>query len=237
MQAIATSVADALGPGLAALGVGKRERIDPRAGLPIRNEVAAWAGALGIGEFELYIGGHDAQGICVVATETPALVLGKDVSAPLSPHQRQAVARELLALRRGTSVLRHREPADIHALVVAACRLAEVDVPSPAFALLGEFQRQLKLPRRVRKMLPDIARAFRDSGQDPIAWYRAATSTLDRMAVVAAGDVSWVLASDARQRGRTAPTLEGEQRARRLLSFVLSPTYLELREKLGMGVR
>lgn len=237
MQVIATSVAEALGPGLAALGVGKRERVDPRAGLPLRNEVAAWAGALGIGEFELYIGGHDAQGVCVVATETPALVLGKEVTAPLSPHHRQAVARELLALRRGTSVLRHREPADIYALVVAACRNAEVEVPSPAFALLGEFQRQLKLPRRVRKILPDLAKAFRDSGQDPMVWYRAATSTLDRMAVVAAGDVSWVLASDARLRGRAATTVEGEQRARRLLSFVLSPTYLELREKLGMGVR
>jgi tetratricopeptide (TPR) repeat protein len=237
VQAIATAVAEALGPGLGALGVGKKERIDPRAGLPLRNEVIAWAGALGIGELELYVGGNDPQGVCAVATETPALVLGKDVTAPLSPFHRQAVARELLSLRRGTSVLRHREPAEVHALVVAACRIAEVDVPSPAFALLGEFQRQLKIPRRVRKILPDLARAFASSGQDPVAWYRAATSTLDRMAVVAAGDVSWVLAGDARTRGRANPTLEGEQRARRLLAFVLSPTYLELREKLGMGVR
>jgi hypothetical protein len=49
--------------------------------------------------------------------------------------------------------------------------------------------------------------------------------------------VSWVLAGDARNRGRQPASLEGEERMRRLLCFVLSPPYLELRERLGMGVR
>jgi hypothetical protein len=57
------------------------------------------------------------------------------------------------------------------------------------------------------------------------------------MAALAAGDVSWVLASDAANRGRAAASVEGQERAKRLLSFVLSPTYLGLREALGMGVR
>jgi hypothetical protein len=46
-----------------------------------------------------------------------------------------------------------------------------------------------------------------------------------------------VLAGDAANRGRTTASVEGHERARRLLSFVLSPSYLALREKLGMGVR
>lgn len=239
MLAIASTIAEALGPGLAARGVTKRERVDPRAGLALRNEIAAWAGALGIGEFELYVGGRDPTGVCAIATETPAIVVGNQVDAPLSPFYRQAIARELLSLRRGTSVLRHREAEEVHALIVAACRIGEVELPSPPFALLGEFQRQLarEMPRRVRKALPPLARAVRNSEQDPVAWYQAATSTLDRMASIAAGDVSWVLASEPSQRGRLAPTREGELRARRLLSFVLSPGYLEVRDKLGMGVR
>ncbi len=239
MRAIASTISEALGPGLQALGVGKRERVDPRAGLALRNEVAAWAGALGVGEFELYVGGNDPLGVCAVASETPAIVVGKDVSAPLSPYHRQAVARELLALRRGYTVIRHREPEDVHALVVAACRVAEVELPCPPFALLAEFQRQIgrEMPRKVRKVLPELARAVASSGEDPMVWYRAATSSLDRMAAVAAGDVSWVLAADARQRGRLSTSLEGQLRARRLLAFVLSPIYLELRDKLGMGVR
>jgi hypothetical protein len=224
---------------LAGLGVGKRERIDPRAGLALRNEVAAWAGALGIGEFDFYVGGNDPQGVCAVATETPAIVIGRDVTAPLSAFHRQAVARELFALRRGTSILRHREPEEIHALVVAACRVAEVEIPSPAFAMLAEFQRQLsrEMPRRVRKALPELAREIGSRDLDIPSYYRAATSTLDRLAAVAAGDVSWVLCGEPRQRGRVTATIEGQHRMRRLLAFVLSPTYLELRDKLGMGVR
>jgi hypothetical protein len=148
------------------------------------------------------------------------------------------VARELFALRRGTTVLRHRESAEIGALVVAACRVGEVNLPAPAYAMLPEFQRSLaKAPRRVKKVLPDLARAIERSEQDPIAWARAAVSSLDRMATIAAGDVSWVLAAGGRERGALGLSDEAAARAKRLLSFVLSPGYLELREKLGMGVK
>lgn len=238
MRALATTICEELGPSLAAFGVSKKERVDARLGLPIRNEIAAWAGALGVGEFELYVGGRDADAVVAIASETPAIVLGSGVSAPLSPRHRQAVARELFALRRGTTVLRHREATEIGALVVAACRLGEVALQAPAYAMLAEFQRSLgKAPRRVRKLLPDLARAVQSSGQDPLAWCRAAVSSLDRMATIAAGDVSWVLAAGGRERGALGLSDEAAARAKRLLSFVLSPGYLELREKLGMGVK
>jgi hypothetical protein len=93
------------------------------------------------------------------------------------------------------------------------------------------------MPRRVRKVLPELAANVRNSGEDPLTFYRAATSSLDRMAAIAAGDVSWVLCGDAQSRGRVGASVEGQERARRLLSFVLSPSYLSLRDKLGMGVR
>lgn len=238
-RALSTTITAALGPSLSALSVGRRERVDARAGLPLRNEIAAWAGALGIDDFELYVGGPDPAGITAVASDTPALVVGSQVSAPLSPANRQAVARELFAVRRGTTVLRHRDPEDVHAILAAACHLAEVPIDSPPFALLGEFQRQLgrEIPRKVRRALPELARALADSGQDVREACRAATSTLDRMAAVAAGDVSWVLSGGQASRGEVPRTREAQARFGRLLSFVLSPAYLELREKLGMGVR
>jgi hypothetical protein len=237
MRVMATTITEALGPGLQAFGVTKKERVEPRAGLPIRNEVAAWAGALGIGEFELYVGGNDPGAVRALALETPAVVVGSSVTAPLSPIHRQAVARELYALRRGTTVLGHRESGDVAALIVAACRLGEVELPSPAFAMLGEFQRLLakEVPRRVRKLLPDLARAVQAESPDLMGWVRAATSSLDRMAAIAAGDVSWVLGG--RSRAPVGDSREERARAERLLGFVLSPTYLDLREQLGMGVR
>lgn len=237
MRAIATTITEALGPSLQAFGVTKKDRIDPRAGLPLRNEIAAWAGALGVGEFELYVGGSDPGAVRAVPLDPPALVVGAQVTAPLSPFHRQAVARELYALRRGTTVLAHREPDDVAALIVAACRIAEVDLPAPPFALLGEFQRQLakEMRWRVKKMLPDLARAVAKESPDLLGWVRAATSSLDRMAAIAAGDVSWVLGG--RTRAPVGDSREERARAERLLSFVFAPTYLDLREQLGMGVR
>ena len=238
MRVLATTICEELGPSLAAFGVTKKERVEARLGLPIRNEIAAWAGALGVGEFELYVGGRDADAVVAIASEIPAIVVGSGVIAPLSPRHRQAVARELFALRRGTTVLRHREATEIGALVVAACRLGEVSLQAPAYAMLAEFQRLLgKAPRRVRKLLPELAQAVQRSGQDPIAWSQAAVSSLDRMAAIAAGDVSWVLAAGGRERGALGLSDAAAARAKRLLSFVLSPGYLELREKLGMGVK
>lgn len=235
----APTIAEALGPGLAALGVGRKQRVDPRSGLPLRNEVAAWAGALGVGDFDLFVGGTDEHGVCGVAAERPAIVLGARVTAPLSPTHRQQLARELFALRRGATILRHRDASDVAAIVVAIARLVGVEIPSQRYALLGEFERQLgrSLPRKLRKPLADQAERVRQEGQDPHGWVAAATSSLDRMAAIAAGDVSHVLAADPSGRGRLGASLEAQQRAARLLVFVLSPSYLTLREQLGMGVR
>jgi len=239
MRELGTTITAAIGPSLEALGTNKKERVDPKAGHPIRNEIAAWAGALGLGELDVYVGGRQAHGVVGVATEPPSLVVGPAVLAPLSAIHRQAVARELFALKRGTSVLARREASDVSALIVAACRLGGVELDAPSFALLAEFQRQLakEMPRRVKKVLPELASRVKQEGADTLAFYRAATASLDRMAALAAGDVSWVLAPDAANRGRAAGSLEGQERSKRLLAFVLSPNYLALREALGMGVR
>ncbi|GMV12520.1 MAG: hypothetical protein AMXMBFR56_07440 [Polyangiaceae bacterium] len=239
VAAMATTFAEAIGPNLATFGVGKRDRVDPRAGLPVRNEVAAWAGALGIGDFELYVGGPDDQGIFGVGSEVPAVVVGRGVQAPLSPLHRQALARELFAVGRGTTILRHRDATDVAALIVATCRIGGYEMPSPQYAMLGEFSRVLgkEVSRKVKKILPELCLRAAGSGQDPIGWVRAATSSLDRLAAIAAGDVSWVLSSAGQPRGHLGASMEAQERTARLLSFVLSPTYLTLREQLGMGVR
>jgi len=206
----------------------------------VRNEIAAWAGALGLGEFEVYIGGRDAEAISAVATEVPAIVVGAAVAAPLSAAHRAGLARELLGLKLGTTILRHRDTSDIAALVAAACNVAGVRVESPPYAMLAEFERLLskELPRRVRKVLPDLASAVARSSTDPTAWVAAARASLDRLAAVAIGDVSWVLAgAEGGARGEAPRTSEGKQRAARLLSFALSPAFFAVRDKLGMGVK
>jgi hypothetical protein len=236
--AIAAPLAEALGPSLETLGGGKKNKIDPRAGLPLRNEIAAWAGALGLGEFDLYVGGvpNSVHGI---PGETPALVVGPGITAPLSPSTRQAIVRELFATRRGISVTLTRDDTTVAAIVVAACNLADVRIEAVPYAMLAEVQRQLgkTLPRRIKKLLPDICHRIAHDRLDARLWARAAVASTYRMAAIAAGDVSLVLTDVLGVAVSRLPSMVAhDERASRLIAFVLSPEYLELRNRLGMGV-
>ncbi len=134
---------------------------------------------------------------------------------------------------------RTRDDTTVAAIVVAACRLAEIRIDAPAYAMLSEVQRLLgkALSRRTRKVLPELCRAVVAEDRDFRAWGRSALASMYRMAAIAAGDVSLVL-SDALGApvSRLPDLISHDDRARRLISFVLSPRYLDLRGKLGMGV-
>lgn len=240
LEALGETIAEALGPTKDALGVGRRERIDARSGLPLRNDIAAWVGAMGLGEFELYVGGRDPNAIQGVGGEVPSLVVGTNIHSPLTAESRQAIAREIFALRRGTTVVRSRDEATVASLVVATCNLAGVRLEAPPFAILGDVQRQIDkaISRKTRKLLPELCQPIANSGLDVRAWAKAAQRSLDRMATVACGDVSIVLSDIlATPRNDLRRQLANNDRAERLLRFVLSPQFLELRNRLGMGVR
>jgi tetratricopeptide (TPR) repeat protein len=233
------TLAVALGPNLQACGVGRRDKVDPRSGIALRNEIAAWAGALGVQEFDLYVGGNDASAVQGVPGEPPALVVGTAVNAPLSPIARSRVARELFALVRGTTVARSRDDVTMAAIVVAACKLAEVKIDHPPYAVLAEVERLVgkEIARKTRRALPDVCRAIVAQRADAREWTRHALASHDRIAVLASGDPSIVLADVLRvpldKLGKAVP---GDARAQELLRFVLSPAYLDLRRSLGLEV-
>jgi hypothetical protein len=233
-------ITEALGPTLQGLGVTKKERIDARDGHPLRNEIAHWAGALGISDFELYVGGRDPNAVFGVPGAPPMLVVGSAISAPLSAQARQAIARELFALRRGISIVRTRDEATVACVVVAICKEAEVQIESPPFAMLAETQRLISkaMTRKLRKTIGEVCHAVAASRVPPRDWVATALSSLDRMASIAAGDVSLVLADVlTTPRDRLGAVMGENVRGRSLVSFVLSDRYLELRRQLGMGVQ
>ncbi|HLV67026.1 MAG TPA: tetratricopeptide repeat protein [Polyangiaceae bacterium] len=236
---IAEGVSEAFGPNLDTLDLGRRDRVDARDGLPLYVEVAAWARALRLDEIELYVGGPDPDAALVVVRSRPTLVLGRRFVSPLSPPQRAALARALFALHRGTSVIVGRSAEEYRALFAAACRVGEVDIGGPVIPDLADLERRLarELPRKIRRALPELARRAVEEQADPVQWFEAAQGTLDRLATIAAGDASHVLAEGADRRGAATASPSHERRARRLLAFVLSERHAALRERLGMGVR
>jgi tetratricopeptide (TPR) repeat protein len=239
-QQIAPVIAEALGPTLVGLSVTKKNRVDPRDGLPLRNEIAHWAGALGLSDFDLYVGGREPYGVVGVPGEKPMLVVGSEITAPLAPHARQAIARELFGIRRGISVLRTRDAPTVACIVISICNIVGVSLQAPPYAMMAETQRLMgkALPRRLKNSLPEFCQAVASSGIDPVVWVRFALSSLDRMAAIAAGDVSLVLADVyGVPREKLQAIVAEDQRARELIAFVLGDRYLELRNQLGMGVR
>ena len=231
------TLAEALGPNLQACGVGKRDKVDPRSGLALRNEVAAWAGAFGVREFDLYVGGKDALGVQGIAGDTPALVVGSGVNTPLTPVTRARIARELLAMVRGTTVTRSRDDITIAAIIVAACRQADVPIEHPPYAMLVEVERLLgkAIARKTRKAMVELCRTIARSGADARAWSKRALASHDRVATIASGDASVVLCDVlATTADKLGPAVKGNARAEELLRFVLSPLYLDQRRSLGL---
>ncbi len=231
-------ISEAMGPSLKSEDVGRRQRVD--SGHPMRNAVSRWMGALGFNDFELYVGGREPRAVKGVAGDEPALVVGTEVVQPLTAAGRSAIAREVFALRRGTTSVMYCDDNTIASIVTALCKDAGVSVADPPFAIYREVERVVSkaMSRRVRKAIADVAQRVVQSQQDATHWAGAARRSIDRMAIIASGDASTVIDHIVGPPGSPARlAIDQDVRAKRLLSFAMSAEYLELRHKLGMGVR
>jgi hypothetical protein len=236
--ALGPTIGDALGPTRESAGVTKKDRVDPRSGLALRTEVAAWAGAFGIPQFDLYIGGKDPSGVQAIAGETAAIICGSSVTAPLSTASRGRLARELMGLARGSTIARYRDDATIGAIVQACANILKIRLDGPGYATLAEVQRAIDkaIARRTKSAIEPILRKYIASGApDPRAWANRARSSQSRAALVASGDVVLVLVDVFNESITSVPRLAREdQRAHELLRFTLSRPYFDLRRALGL---
>jgi cellulose synthase operon protein C len=200
---MAPYLAEAFGPPREAFEVSRRERVSPRPGTPLRDEIGAWVGAFGLQEFELYVSPLASERLVVLGGEPLTIIAGASVTAPLGPFQRLMLARSLYAARRGLGPLLQLDAADVVALIGALCTLGNVTLGQPPPIRQRDFERQLSklLPRKARKLLPERARHVREAEANVDAWVRAARATLDRVAAIAVGDPSVILA-DAPARDR-----------------------------------
>jgi hypothetical protein len=233
---MAPFISEAFGPPRGAFEISRKERVSPRASTPLRDEIAAWVSAFGLGEFDLYVSPLSSERLVVLGGEPLTIIAGASVTTPLGPFQRLMIARALYASRRGLSPLLQLEAPDVVALIGALCTLGKVSLNRAPLAKQRDFERQLAklLPRKARKLLPERARDVRAAEANLDDWVRAASATLDRVAAVAVGDPSVILADTA---ARDSDPSAAHERARRLLRFMLSPEFEGLRQRFGVSVR
>lgn len=229
-QLLGPTLGEALGPSRDALGVGRRDRVDPRSGLPLYNEHAAWAGALGHGEVQLYVGGKDPLGVQGIAGEEPAIVIGPGIRAPFDPATRGKFARELFALARGTTVLRSRDETTVAAIVVAACRIVDVPIQSPPYAVLAEVEKLVNkaIARKTKNAIRETCAAIAQQNPDAKSFARAALLSHARVALVASGELPVVVGE------LVPPPTPGDPRVAALAKFNLSSAFGDARRALGL---
>lgn len=190
------TLGEAFGPDVAALGVGKREKVDAKVGLVLRTELGAYAALFGIPDFDLYVGGPDGLGVAVAPGERISLVVGNQVRSPFLPAVRARLGREFAAAARGMTTLLRLPTETNLAIVAAACNIAKVPGFSFQHPVVAEVERALNkaISSKTKKGLAPFCMAVVSEAADARAWMDAARATLDRATAFAASDVAAALA-------------------------------------------
>jgi hypothetical protein len=139
----------------------------------------------------------------------------------------------LYASRLGLGYLAYQDWPDALALVHALCRIGGVDLPGSSPQDTLDLERQLArgLPRKVKKSLPLLAESVARDTTGPRAWIDQVLEGFDRVAAVAIGDASIVLADVQPQ--PTGGGGEVTDRVASLIRFVLSREFEQLRTLFG----
>lgn len=233
---VAESVAemDALEP--ATFGLGRGDTLAPDH--PLRAEVVQLCAALGVPAPDVWQGGDDPARVDVMPfyKGRPAFVLGAGIQAPLTPAQRFQLGRLALGLRLGVAPFVRRDPARAATALFAAAAAAEAPLATgEGRAGMADATRKLQkaMPRKVRKLVPDHARALGD-GRIVQSWSELVHRSADRAGLLLAGDLTSalrVLLGQAPDRDLLASAPD----ALDLYVFGLSPGAIALRRRLGLS--
>jgi hypothetical protein len=174
--------------------------------------------------------------------DPPAVRIGPDLPGRRSvPELRFLLARAAARIRARTTLAARLAPRDLGDLVAAVVRLVVPgyeDIGRPSPALVESVARAI--PRKMRKALPERARAVAEAGAlDLEAWHTATAASANRVGLLMATDVPAALSLVLRE-GAGARDVATAVRSRpdlaQLLVFAASEDHFRLRQRLRLAV-
>ncbi len=241
VASLSATLSGAFEPTLEALGATASGRIDPFTDDPVRRAVSPWATAVGLDDFELYVGGNDPRGVSALALALPTLVLGSELAPPFAARERAAIFSALFSLSRGTTSLTNRSPDEGAALLGVVARAAGDDAPeagSVSTDLEERFKRSLET-EQLAALAEQWQTVRAELGSLSLVDFCAgvAVSALC-VGALATGEASAPLEAATSQLGATT---SGNARklalTADLVAFTLSDDFAALRRALGTGAR
>jgi hypothetical protein len=235
MQLASKELSGLLGPNLKLLGIGRSNRRTQEEAPELYSFVAQFARCFGLGPFELYVGGKlGPLQIASISDTTPiSLVLGAGIEPSFNANLMGRLAAHAFAAATGRSMLLTHEPEDVAAFLVGlfhACSLPSCDDASEESR---QFELLLRkhLSKKLRKQLTTPLSAAVTRKQSESRWAELARASLDRAALLGAGDVSRVLRPGDRE--TPVDSELSDPRMLEMVKFSVSRPYLDLRRQLS----
>lgn len=119
---LAPTIFELTAPSLRALGCTPLMRVDPFSEHPARQEIAAWARLFELQDFDLYLGGQDPDRILVLPHKLPLILLGTNITFPLSVRDRLRLFEQLYGNLRELSIFLQLTPEESRLWMQAGLR-------------------------------------------------------------------------------------------------------------------
>jgi tetratricopeptide (TPR) repeat protein len=243
-RAIAPAVQVATGVDATKLGFSRSDRV-PLKKLGDRYEPLATALAcFAVDDAEIYISAGRDGVARALAAETPILCLGADVAAAAQPLQRWLLARAIATLAEGVATLAALREGELGWTIAAALRAIDLPIPSGLNAeiagedaSIAERARVLKkeMSRKAKATVQQLAQTRPGELAQVEAFRLGALAIADRAGLLWAGDLAVALAQlDV---GRGGKSLIDSRSALELTAWSVSEDHIQLRERLGIGLK
>jgi len=223
-------------------GVSALMRLDEFSADPLRTLIAGWAGALGLGDLDLFVGGHDEDGISAINWQKPTVIVGRNVTVPLSREERTRLAVLLFVLRMGLGVMVSQSPEIVTRWIEAARNVLERRAAQDPdlFESTDSALNVTELSEHLEKVLADeqkqrlseLLSAVDKVGLSPLNLPLDSIKAALRMACLVSGDPAIVRAFP-----ELWPSDDQERRAllTDLVRFCISDNFFQLRAQVGLA--